>query len=101
VLAVIGPLALSGHRVTNLLAKLPERERERVRVPYWQALDEAIDARDGKRRLQAIVDQLDKADAPSRLDARRRSGRACRAPAPRDPTPPQMVVDQPAQAITG
>ena len=30
------------HRVRNLLAKLPERERERVRHAYWQALDEAI-----------------------------------------------------------
>jgi putative transposase len=30
------------HRVRNLLAKLPERERERVRGAYWQALDEAI-----------------------------------------------------------
>ena len=29
------------HRVRNLLAKLPERERERVRSAYWQALDEA------------------------------------------------------------
>ena len=51
----------SVHRVRNLLAKLPERERERVRQAYWQALDEAINDRDGKQRLQAIVDQLDKA----------------------------------------
>jgi transposase-like protein len=28
------------HRLRNLLAKLPERERERVRAAYWQALDE-------------------------------------------------------------
>jgi putative transposase len=49
------------HRVRNLLAKLPERERERVRQAYWQALDEAINERDGKQRLQALVDQLDKA----------------------------------------
>ena len=35
------------HRVRNLLAKLPERERERVRQAYWQALDEAIGERDG------------------------------------------------------
>ena len=46
------------HRVRNLLAKLPERERERVRRAYWQALDEAIDARDGKRRLEALVVHL-------------------------------------------
>ena len=43
----------------NLLAKLPERERERVRQAYWQALDDAINERDGKQRLQALVDQLE------------------------------------------
>jgi transposase-like protein len=49
------------HRVRNLLAKLPEREREHLRQAYWQALDQAINERDGKHRLQALVDQLDKA----------------------------------------
>ncbi len=49
------------HRVRNLLAKLPERERERVRGAYWQALDEAINERDGKQRLKALVEELDKA----------------------------------------
>src|SRR5207249_2373068 len=49
------------HRVRNLLAKLPERERERVRRAYWQALDDATTARAGKQRLKALVDQLDKA----------------------------------------
>jgi putative transposase len=49
------------HRVRNLLAKLPERERERVRHGYWQALDEAVDERDGKQRLQALVGELDRA----------------------------------------
>jgi putative transposase len=49
------------HRVRNLLAKLPERERERVRRAYWQALDDATNERDGKQRLQALVDELDKA----------------------------------------
>src|SRR6266568_1866131 len=43
------------HRVRNLLAKLPERERERARSAYWQALDEATGERDGKKRLQALV----------------------------------------------
>jgi putative transposase len=47
------------HRVRNLLAKLPDRERERVRSAYWQALDDAINERDGKQRLNALVDQLD------------------------------------------
>ena len=49
------------HRVRNLLAKLPERERERVRLAYWRALDEATGERDGKQRLKALVDELDKA----------------------------------------
>jgi putative transposase len=30
------------HRVRNLLAKLPERERERVRQAYWHALNDAV-----------------------------------------------------------
>src|SRR3954466_7797720 len=41
------------HRVRNLLAKLPERERERVRQTYWQALDDATGERDAKQRLQS------------------------------------------------
>ena len=48
------------HRVRNLLAKLPERERERVRQSYWQALDEAIDEREAKQRLKALIDELEK-----------------------------------------
>jgi putative transposase len=47
------------HRARNLYAKLPDRERERVKHAYRQALDEAISEQDGKRRLQALVDQLD------------------------------------------
>ena len=49
------------HRLRNLLAKLPERERERVRQAYWQALDEATDERDAKHRLTALVDELERA----------------------------------------
>jgi putative transposase len=49
------------HRVRNLLAKLPERERERVRGAYWRALDDATDERDGKQRLQGLLDELDAA----------------------------------------
>jgi putative transposase len=49
------------HRVRNLLAKLPDRERERVRLTYWQALDDAINERDGKQRLQALAGELDRA----------------------------------------
>jgi putative transposase len=47
------------HGVRNLLAKLPERERERGRRAYWQALDDATGERDGKQRLGALVDELD------------------------------------------
>jgi len=49
------------HRVRNLLAKLPERERERIRHTYWQALDDATNERDAKQRLRALVDELDRA----------------------------------------
>jgi putative transposase len=49
------------HRVRNLLAKLPERDRDRVRRAYWQALDEATNERDAKQQLQALVDELDTA----------------------------------------
>jgi putative transposase len=48
------------HRARNLYAKLPERERERVKHAYWQALDDAINENDANQRLQALVDQLDK-----------------------------------------
>src|SRR5436190_10196133 len=48
------------HRARNLYAKLPERERERVKHAYWRALDDAINERDAKQRLQALVDDLDK-----------------------------------------
>jgi putative transposase len=49
------------HRGRNLLAKLPDRERERVRKAYWQALDDATSERDGKQRLQGLVDELERA----------------------------------------
>jgi putative transposase len=48
------------HRARNLYAKLAERERERVKHAYWRALDDAINDRDAKQRLQALVDQLEK-----------------------------------------
>ncbi len=47
------------HRARNLYAKLPDRDRERVKHAYWQALDDAISETDAKRRLQALVDQLE------------------------------------------
>ena len=48
------------HRARNLYAKVPERERERVRRAYWRALDEAVNERDAKQQLQSLVDELDK-----------------------------------------
>jgi transposase-like protein len=48
------------HRARNLYAKLPERERERVKRAYWQSLDDAISASDAKQRLQALVAELDR-----------------------------------------
>jgi transposase-like protein len=48
------------HRARNLYAKLPDRERERVKHAYWQALDDAIDEKDAKQRLQTLVDDLHK-----------------------------------------
>jgi putative transposase len=47
------------HRVRNLLTKLPEAQRDRVRRAYWQALDDAINPRDAKQRLRALVDELE------------------------------------------
>jgi putative transposase len=49
------------HRLRNLLAKLPERERERIRRAYWQALDDATNERDAKQHLRTLVDELDRA----------------------------------------
>ncbi len=46
------------HRLRNVLAKLPEAERERVKAAYWRALDEADSAEDGQRRLRKLVGEL-------------------------------------------
>jgi transposase-like protein len=46
------------HRARNLYAKVPDRDRERVKRAYWQALDEAISEADGKRRLQRVSTRL-------------------------------------------
>jgi putative transposase len=49
------------HRAGNLYAKLPERERERIRKAYWHALDDAVNRSDAKQQLQALVGELDRA----------------------------------------
>ncbi len=56
------------HKAANLYAKLPERERERVKHAYWQALDDATSRKDAKQLLQALVAQLDKAGYKSAAD---------------------------------
>lgn len=48
------------HRLRNVLAKLPQAERERVRLAYWRALDEATDLADGRRRIGALIEELDR-----------------------------------------
>jgi transposase-like protein len=60
VLASLGPPTLLRAPRAHLYAKLPERDRERVRQAYWRALDDAINEAGGKQRLQALVDELDK-----------------------------------------
>ena len=47
------------HRLRNIIAKLPEPQRDRVRHAYWQALDDALNPRDARQRLQALVDELE------------------------------------------
>jgi len=47
------------HRLRNLLAKLPERDRERIRGAYWEALDDAINEGDGRNRLKTLVHELE------------------------------------------
>jgi Transposase, Mutator family len=88
------------HRVRNLLAKLPERERERVRLAYWQALDDATGERDGKQRLEALIEKLEAAGytaaAKCLADDLRR---ARRAPALPDPTPPALAKHEPARTL--
>ena len=47
----------SVHCARNLYSKLPERERERVKLAYWRVLDDTIDEADAKEKLQAPVDK--------------------------------------------
>jgi transposase-like protein len=47
------------HKARNLYAKVPDRERERIKHAYWRALDDAISEQDAKQRLQTLVNQLD------------------------------------------
>jgi hypothetical protein len=75
-------------------------ELERDPSPLWRALDEAINQRDGKQRLQALVDELEKAGYTAAAKMPRRpSGRARGSPAlPGQATPP-VAIDQPARRV--
>ena len=57
------------HRARNLYAKLPDRERERVKHAYWQALDDAISETDAKHRLQRWSTTSTRAASPPPLAA--------------------------------
>jgi putative transposase len=46
------------HRLRNLQAKLPKSEHDRVRLAYWKALNEATGVKDGKLRLQVLINDL-------------------------------------------
>ena len=89
------------HRIRNLLAKLPERERERVRRAYWQASTRpptsataTTPAGAGRRARSGGLHRR-------REMSRRRSRRARRAPALPDPASPVVAQHEPARAITG
>jgi putative transposase len=49
------------HRLSNLLAKLPKSEHDRIRFNYWSALSEATGVKDGKLRLQVLISELEHA----------------------------------------
>ena len=87
------------HRARNLYAKVPERERERVRQAYWRALDEAVN-----ERRQAAAPGARRRTRQGRLHRsgqvpRRRPRRARRAPALPDPPPPAVAKHEPARAL--
>ncbi len=46
------------HRAATSTPSCPNAERERVKHAYWQALDDAINERDAKQRLRALVGEL-------------------------------------------
>jgi putative transposase len=47
------------HRLRNLLAMLHGSERERVRLAYWHALNEATSVKDGTLCLKVLIGELD------------------------------------------
>jgi putative transposase len=80
------------HRLRNLLAKPPERERERVRQAYWRTLDDATDERDAgaapdrPNRQCAHPVRVDRGRHICRRGSRPRLRHACNAGANEIPT---------------
>jgi hypothetical protein len=84
------------HRARNLYAKSAS---ERVKRSYWQALDDAINERDGKQRLHALVAERDKGGftAAAKCQADDLDALVVHLA---DPTPPAVAKHQPARAVT-
>lgn len=53
------PTASAARFIGCVTCSPSSRERERVRLAYWRALDEATGAEDGKRRLRTLIGELD------------------------------------------
>ena len=88
------------HRLRNLLAKLPDRERERVRLAYWQALDDATDERDGKQTAASASRRARRCRLHRRRQVPgRRPRRARRSPSLPHTTPSPVALDQPARTL--
>jgi hypothetical protein len=88
------------HRARNLYAKLPERERERVKHPLLAGARR----RDQRKRRQAETPDARRRARQARLHRRsqmpgRRSRRARGAPALPATAPPQMAEHKPARKI--
>ena len=48
----------TAHRIRNVQAKLPKPEHDRVRVAFWQALNQATSVGDGKLRMKIVIADL-------------------------------------------
>jgi hypothetical protein len=85
------------HRVGNLLAKAPERER--VRKASWPALDEAISESDGTQRLRALVGDLDRAGSTAAASCLADDLDALVVHPLPDPPSPAVAIDEPAPTV--
>jgi hypothetical protein len=92
------PTPLRPSRFTTCTPRCPSANAHEVRKAYWEALNEAINDRDAKQRLQALVDQLDKSGytAAARCLADDLDALVVH---PRYPTRPPMAQHQAARAL--